>query len=51
MTFMEDLLLQKGCLKSDATFCLWKFLSNLIFDLILFVFMYFGCLSNRRMLV
>ena len=51
MTVMEDLVCRKGCLKSDATFCLWGFLSNLIFDLILFVFMYFGCLSNSRMLV
>ena len=41
MTVMEDLLLQKGCLKSDAT----------LFELILCVFMYFGCLSNNRMLV
>ena len=40
MACMEDLLLQKGCLKSYATFCLGEFLNDLIYELILFVFMF-----------
>ena len=38
---MEDLLLQKGCLKV----CLCGFLKDLICELILFAFMYFACVG------
>ena len=45
MACMEDLLLQKGCLKAYATFCLGGFLKDLIYELILFVFMFFSCVG------
>ena len=45
MACMEDLLLQKGCLKAYATFCLCGFLKDLIYELILFAFMYFSCVG------
>ena len=42
---MEDLLLQQGCLKAYATFCLCGFLKDLIYELMLFAFMYFHVLD------
>ena len=45
MACMEDLLLQKGCLKANATFGLCGFLKDLIYELILFVFMHFSCVG------
>ena len=45
MACMEDLLLQKGCLNAYATFCLCGFLKDLIYELILFAFMYFHVLD------
>ena len=42
---MEDLLLQEGCLKAYATFCLCGFWKDLIYELILFAFMYFSCVG------
>ena len=41
MGCMEDLLLQKGCLKAYATFCHCGFLKDLIYELILFAFYVF----------
>ena len=41
MACMKDLLLQKGCLKAYATFCLGGLLKDIIYELIPFVFMYF----------
>ena len=45
MACMEDLLLQKGCLKAYATCCLGGFLKDLIYELIFFAFMYFSCVG------
>ena len=45
MACMEDLLLQKGCLKANATFCLCGILKDLIYELILCAFMYFSCVG------
>ena len=45
MACMEDLLLQKGCLKANATFGLGGFWKDLIYELILFAFMYFSCVG------
>ena len=45
MACMEDLLLQKGCLKANATFGLCGILKDLIYELILFAFMYFSCVG------
>ena len=45
MACMEDLFLQKGCLKAYATFCLCGFLKDLIYELIIFAFMYFSCVG------
>ena len=43
MACVEDPLLQKGCVKAYATFCLCGFLKDLIYELIIFAFMYFAC--------
>ena len=45
MACMEDLLLQKGCLKAYATLCLCGFLKDRIYELVLFAFMYFSCVG------